>query len=271
MATLDIIALRTFAAVSAFGGVRRAAQALHLSPAAVSAHVDRLERELGCRLIVPQGRGIGLTIDGEDLAARARVILQDHDDAVDALWRRSENQLYVAASEHAAKFLVPTVVSTLARAYPDCDIQLRLNRSERVRQFAEDSRADIALMLRRASRGGVSVAALPLQWFGTDNAARDRLIFFARPCAVRDSATTAMRGRPFEIVKEAADLSGVLTAAREGVGITPLPRMGPIPEGLRHIAELHRIASVNLYLATSDRIDERARAAVLAAMRQVLS
>src|SRR4051812_5721183 len=96
--TLEITALRTFAAVTAFGGVRRAAQALHLSPAAVSTHIRRLERELSCRLVVAQGRGIGLTSDGEELAVRARAILHEHDDAVRALRGPRDDQLVVAAS-----------------------------------------------------------------------------------------------------------------------------------------------------------------------------
>lgn len=270
MATLDITALRTFSAVTAFGGVRRAAEALHLSPAAVSAHIRRLEREAGCRLVVRQGRGVGLTSDGEELAVRARSILHEHDDAVRALRGPRDDQLVVAASEHAAEFLVPTVVSTLASAFPDHDIQLRLTRSERVRRLVADSRADVALMLGRAGPGAIRVASLPLLWFGTDDAARDRLVFFARPCAVRDQATAVLVGRPVQIVKEGVDLTCVLTGARDGLGVTPLPRMGPAPEGLRHVADLPPLPDVDLFMSTSTRIDGRARSMVLDAVRHAL-
>lgn len=177
---------------------------------------------------------------------------------------------YSAASEHAAEFLVPIVVSTLTTMFPRLDIQLRLTRSERVRQLVDDSRADIALMLERATPSSVTVAPLPLQWFGTDEASRHQIVLFARPCAVRDQALSALTGRRHSIVKEGADLTCVLTAAREGVGVTPLPRMGPPPEGLRHVRELPPIPSVALNMASSERIDRRARAAVLGAMRQAL-
>lgn len=63
----------------------------------------------------------------------------------------------------------------------------------------------------------------------------------------------------------------MLTAAREGLGVTPLPRTGPPPEGLRHIGELPAMSNVNLYMATSERIEPSARAAVLAAVRGVLN
>jgi DNA-binding transcriptional LysR family regulator len=268
--TLDITELRTFTAVTAFGGVRRAAEALHLSPAAVSTHIRRLERELNCRLVVAQGRGIGLTSDGEELAVSARAILHEHDEAVRALRGPRDDQLVVAASEHAAEFLVPTVVATLTSAFPHHDIQLRLTRSERVRRLAEDSRADIALMLARPSPGSVTVASLPLQWFGTDDAARDRVVLFARPCAVRDQAIAVLAGRRVDVVKEGADLTCVLTAARNGLGVTPLPRMGPPPEGLGHVSDLPPIPSVELYMSSSDRVDRRAQAVVLDAMRRAL-
>ena len=270
MGTLDITALRTFAAVTAFCGVRRAAEALHLSPAAVSTHIRRLERELGCRLVIAQGRGIGLTSDGEELAARARTILHEHDDAVRALQGPRDDNLLVAASEHAAEFLVPTVVSTLTAVFPHRDIQLRLTRSARVRQLVEESRADVALMLTHAGPGSVTVASLPLQWFGTDAAARDRIVLFARPCAVRDQAIATLGARPHRIVKEGSDLTCVLTAARDGLGVTPLPRMGPPPDGLRRVSELPPIPSVDLYLASSKRIDRQAKTAVLSAMRHAL-
>ncbi|MBE9622221.1 LysR family transcriptional regulator [Mycolicibacterium smegmatis] len=270
MTTLDITVLRTFVAVTAFGGVRRAAQALHLSPAAVSSHVRRLERELGCRLVTAQGRGIGLTIDGEELASRARMILQEHDDTVYALQRPRDDQLVVAASEHAAESLVPTVVSTLSEAYPDHEITLRLNRSERVRQLADDARADVGIMLTRSGHAGVKVAALPLQWFGTETARRDRIVLFARPCAIRDPATASLTGLPYRIVKEAVDLTCLLTAVRQGYGVTPLPRTGPLPEGLRHITDLPGIPSVNLYLTTSSRIDLHVRTALLEALRTAI-
>ena len=42
-ATLDIVALRSLVAVATYGGFHKAASALHLTQAAVSRHVQRLE------------------------------------------------------------------------------------------------------------------------------------------------------------------------------------------------------------------------------------
>ena len=267
---MDITALRSFVAVTAFGGVRRAAEALHLSPATISADIRRLERELGCRLVIAQGRGIGLTADGEELATHARAILQQHDDAIQALRGPRDDTLVVAVTEMAAEFLLPQVVSALSTAYPHHQVQVRLSRSERVRQLAEDARADVGLMLTHTSPGGVTVAPLPLQWFGTHDAPRDRIVVFSRPCAVRDQAIAALRSHPHEVVKDGPDLLCVLTAARDGLGVTPLPRIGSSPDGLEPVEELPAIPSVIVHMTNSRRINRAARTAVADAVRHAL-
>lgn len=57
--------------------MRRAAELLHLSPTALSKAVKVLEREVGVRLVRPQGRGIALTDEGRVLARRAGPVLAE--------------------------------------------------------------------------------------------------------------------------------------------------------------------------------------------------
>ncbi|MCX2731077.1 LysR family transcriptional regulator [Saccharopolyspora sp. NFXS83] len=270
MATLDIVALRSFVAVAAFSGVRQAGEALHLSRSAVSGHIRKLERELGRRLVAPHGRGIGLTSDGEELVVRAREILQQHDDAVRALAPNDSDELLVAATEHAAEFLMPAVVSLLDSHFPGRRIRLRLTRSEHVRELVHDERADIALMLTRPARKSVEVATLPLRWFGTDDAPTDRIVLFDPPCALRHQALASLRDREHRIVKECSDLTTVLTTARNGVGITPLPLMGPPPDGLRPTLCLPAIPDVTLHATTSGRVDAATSSALVTAIRSKL-
>lgn len=133
MPVLDITALRSFDAVVAFSSVRRAAEALHLSQPAVSGHLRRLERELGCSLVMRQGRGITVTGDGEVLASHARRLLEQHDEVVNALSPAADDELVLAATEHAAEALVPLLVATLDDVAPNMGVRLRLTRSARAR------------------------------------------------------------------------------------------------------------------------------------------
>lgn len=66
--------LQALALVVDQGGIRAAARAMHLSPAAVTKAMRLLEQEAGVPLLLRRSRGVGLTPAGERLLARARVV-----------------------------------------------------------------------------------------------------------------------------------------------------------------------------------------------------
>lgn len=270
VATLDIDPLRSLTAVAAFSGVRRAAAALHLSQSAVSGHIRRLEREVGCALVIRQGRGITLTSDGEELAGRARAILEQHDAAVHALLPVGDTELLVAATEHAAEFLVPVAVSALNRLLPEYSVRLRLTRSAHVRDLVGEERADVALFLGHPVPQGIAVADLPVEWVGLPGAPTDRLVLFSPPCAVRHRATATLQGRSYTVARECSDLSTVLGTTRSGAGVTPLPRVGPMPDGLQAIPQMPHIPDLPLYVSLGPRIGTAARRSLVTLIRQTL-
>lgn len=80
---LPIRWVATFVAVVEQEHFGRAAQALHLSPSAVSKHVQGLERELGCVLLVRgPGSAVELTVPGRQFAPAAEALLDAHEEAV---------------------------------------------------------------------------------------------------------------------------------------------------------------------------------------------
>ena len=80
---LPIRWVATFVAVVEQGHFGRAAQALHLSPSAVSKHVQGLERELGAMLLVRQpGTAVELTRAGQQFATAADALLSAHEEAL---------------------------------------------------------------------------------------------------------------------------------------------------------------------------------------------
>src|SRR4051812_24816835 len=74
---MNIERLRYLAAVQRTGSVRQAAASLAVTPGAVSKGLARLEQEAGVPLLVPSGRGVVLTDDGDWLARRAEHLLDD--------------------------------------------------------------------------------------------------------------------------------------------------------------------------------------------------
>ncbi|MBY0370845.1 LysR family transcriptional regulator [bacterium] len=72
---MDSSRLQYFRAVYETGSIREAAEALRLSPAALSKAIKLLEEETGLELITPAGRGIAITPAGRKLAERAKPVL----------------------------------------------------------------------------------------------------------------------------------------------------------------------------------------------------
>ncbi len=72
---MDSNRLRYFLILNETGSIRKAAEHLHLSPAALSKAIKQLEHEAGFTLLVPAGRGILITDEGRELATRAKPLL----------------------------------------------------------------------------------------------------------------------------------------------------------------------------------------------------
>lgn len=78
---MDVIVLRTFVTIVEEGSFGAAARKLGYSQSTVSAHIRRLERYVGVRLVEREG-AVRLTWQGADLLPRAQRILGE----VDLIW-----------------------------------------------------------------------------------------------------------------------------------------------------------------------------------------
>lgn len=76
--------LRAFVHVAQTGSFNRASGLLYVTPTAVMKRMDRLEAEVGVRLLVRTRRGVALTEAGESFLRDARLMLELEDKAV---WR----------------------------------------------------------------------------------------------------------------------------------------------------------------------------------------
>jgi DNA-binding transcriptional LysR family regulator len=72
---MELYQLRTFLAVADSGHITRAAEKLHLSQPAVSAHIKALEEQLGVRLFERNSAGMTLTRAGAQLRGQAERVL----------------------------------------------------------------------------------------------------------------------------------------------------------------------------------------------------
>ena len=80
-----LLSMRVFQKVIDEGGFATAARALDMSPAVVTRLVADLETYLGTRLLHRTTRRLSLSAAGENYLSRVRVILQDIDEADQAV------------------------------------------------------------------------------------------------------------------------------------------------------------------------------------------
>lgn len=83
---VDLRLLQTLRVLNAQGTVTAAADALHLSPSAVSAQLRQLSEQLGTRLLQQEGRGLRLTPAGQ--------VLLRHADVLCAQWERARADVH---------------------------------------------------------------------------------------------------------------------------------------------------------------------------------
>lgn len=115
--------MRILREVASRGGIAAAAEALYMSPSAISQQMAVLEREAGVKLLERSGRSVKLTDAGIQLVAHAEHILAileraQADLAIIAQGNLPAGPIRVCAFPTAARsILVPAVVS-LTQAYP---------------------------------------------------------------------------------------------------------------------------------------------------------
>lgn len=127
---MELYQLRTFAVVADTGNLTRAAERLHASPPAVSAHIRALEEELGVALFRRTPRGMELTDAGRDLRERAGTVLAGAEELrARALALRGEPEGQVTLALHAASTLlrVDAAHALLRQSAPR--VRLRLSRA----------------------------------------------------------------------------------------------------------------------------------------------
>ncbi|SNR69358.1 DNA-binding transcriptional regulator, LysR family [Humidesulfovibrio mexicanus] len=138
---MELYQLRTFVAVARAGHLTRAAEGLHVSQPAVSAHIKALEDELGVALFTRSARGMGLTPQGQALLARAQSVLEQAEEltrAARSLRQQLDGELKIALNTDAEFLRVRELLSVLRAEHPALGVHLPQNMSHFI---AEEVRA----------------------------------------------------------------------------------------------------------------------------------
>ena len=119
--------LAAFARIAELKSFRRAAQALNVSPSAVSHALRNMETRLGVRLLHRTTRSVALTEAGERLLARLRPALDDIDVAlseVKGFRDRPAGRLRINMSRASARMLVAPRLASFMATYPEVRLEI---------------------------------------------------------------------------------------------------------------------------------------------------
>ena len=140
--------IEVFAKIAELLSVSRAAETLGMSIAAASRHLAGLEERLGARLIERNTRRLWLTEAGTEFLQRSRQILDDLNEAEDAVAERvvaPQGLLRVTSSLSFAMLRIAPILPEFLSLYPKLGVQISV--SNRYFDFIE-SGIDIAIRTR---------------------------------------------------------------------------------------------------------------------------
>ncbi|MUN35444.1 LysR family transcriptional regulator [Actinomadura litoris] len=266
----DFLLLQALCAVRDHGSLTGAAEALYITPSAVSQRIAKLERETGQPMVERAGRGVALTGAamvlvgyGErilSLVDEAEAILEGHRGTV-------AGRLSVAGFSTAVRGLLPTALGAMRVRYPDLAVEV--------------SELEPGTASTRVARGELDVAIVQ-DWFNAplelpDGLLKAPLLDDVVDIALPDShrlAGCAVVGveelageewitwpvgavchgwllRTFaepRVVHTAAEHPTQLALVAAGLGVCVLPRLGrdEVPPGVT-VAEVRPVLSRHVY------------------------
>ncbi|MFI6481458.1 LysR family transcriptional regulator [Nonomuraea sp. NPDC050663] len=288
---LDLNRLKALHAVHVYGSVGAAADALMVTPSAVSQQLAKLERETGATLVERNGRGVRLTDAAGLLAEHAERILALVETAeadFQALRGAVVGRLNVGAFPTAARGLLPRALVILRERHPELEVHLFEREPDRT--LREVARGELDLVVaqdwmnrplatpdglsRRTLFDDIADLALPAdhplavrrelelpdligeKWISSSvgQVCYDWLVYTLRTAELEPDISITADEYPTQLALVAA-----------GLGCAIVPRMGrtSVPEGVRMVPLLPRLTR-RIY--TLWRADAARRPAIRAAV-----
>lgn len=146
---LKVPRLRVLREVAATGSIAAAADALWMTPSAVSQQLAALERETGTRLIEKVGRGVRLTEAGRLLADRSESVflaLRKLNASLKAFEMTPSGRLRVSSFASIVRLLLPDVVLALTERFPDLVVEVQDLEGDQSLEELRIGHVDIAIV-----------------------------------------------------------------------------------------------------------------------------
>lgn len=136
----------------------KAAEELHISQPAVTRHIKDLERKYNLSLFDRKGNKIFLTQAGEMVYNALKKISQQYRDLefdISQLSQIASGQFMIGASSTIAQYVIPRVIASFHKRYPDIRIHLTSGNSIEMEKLLLENKVDMALVENESSQTGI--------------------------------------------------------------------------------------------------------------------
>ncbi|MEA2206298.1 MAG: hypothetical protein QOE77_3074 [Blastocatellia bacterium] len=172
---MEIRQLKAFVAIAEAGTFTAGARRVHVTQAAISMQIRQLETELDARVFVRAPRRVMLTEAGEKLLERARIILREHNAAVEeisALAGAERGRLRIgSASAMVNADQLPQLLEQLKSLHPGAEISVTSGTSDALVQQILAGELDLAFVSLPVEARGIQ----------TEKLSQDELVAIACP------------------------------------------------------------------------------------------
>ncbi len=223
-----------------------AAEACFVTQSTLSSGIRDLEEVLNAPVAERTNRSVMLTPLGEKLAERARQLINDAEAMVELANEKAaplSGLLRLGVIPTIGPYLLPRVVPALHRAYPDLELYLREDYSDRLLDWLGTGKLDALLMALPFPMDGVETDVLFDDGFvlacppdhplakrssvGMDEFADEPLLLLEEGHCLRQHSLAAcsLEGRAKSKGFEATSMPTLIQMVVGGIGITLLPEM----------------------------------------------
>lgn len=270
MKAMDVDAVRAFLLTADLQSFTRAADVMGTTQSAVSLKLQRLEEQLGRRLLERTPRHVRLSVEGLTFLGVARELVSSHDRAA-AAFETEQRRLAIGINQLLVGNELPLLLRRMRDHDPKLLVEIRIAGTNELMRAQEQGELDAVLALRpegRRKRGKI-VFAEPFSWFaaaGWDWRVGQPLPLATQgeSCRIRSEAVRALDRAGIEwhevFVGKGAAILGA--AAVAGFAVAVLARRAA-PQGAVDVSGLlslppMRAQDVMLYSSLSDRRTQNA-------------
>ncbi|WOI38529.1 LysR family transcriptional regulator [Alteromonas sp. CI.11.F.A3] len=262
MKQLSLDNLRTFVSVIELGGYAKAGDFLGRSQPAISLQIKKLETQLERKLFTKVGQRHLPSADGNWLYPKAKELLELNDNIFKSLIPAPlSGRLRLGIPNEFASTLLPGLIGEFSNRYPDVSLEVTSSLSRDLLHPSQRDHFDLILALVNPNEDteGEVVLEDEIVWVGdtTRPFVGDNISLVLAPdgCMYRSRVIEQLKQQTFawKITYTNADLSGLVAAIQQGLGITALARSS-LPQNVSPLnhPKLPKLGRVNICLFNQD-------------------